>query len=530
MPLSRHGRRQHVPCLPFSSSLPLPLPKLVPLLVFVLAGAVTVLYRLLRPWPSLDAELGQDVEGGDRESRMLDLPAFEDVIRYERALPQHQRQRVESESGHEKGKQQNRYLYFAGEASETGWNNVLQEQLLNTHLAYLANRAYVFRPHIARAHPPFPDTLPNGTRHMLKIPMNAFVAGPTGGGDWGPGANDAPRAISKEWWDDVCQEGEVLDLSAPVVNAELGLSGADSETTGQDRIVSWARKLREVDAECVRVVDGAPFDFLFLTTDQVPTIWPSYGDSPTLTEFAWSPLITRAVARNFALLSPQPVPPALLPLGYLTSLSPSSPLQADDTASSPRRFDAYIPLRIDAAPIRGLLALHVRRGDYATHCPRLAQWKQPYNAWNLFGQLDFRASGLFPPLPDRFDVPEGLSYEEAMQLHCFPDVDTIVEKVRNVVNSYRWQHKITSVYVSTDGTPSWVETLVARLRGAGFERVTTTLDLQTSRDEKAVGQAVDMAISTAAQVFIGNGWSSLTSNVVQFRLAGGREPHSIRFW
>ncbi|KAJ7140126.1 hypothetical protein C8R46DRAFT_1135889 [Mycena filopes] len=41
--------------------------------------------------------------------------------------------------------------------------------------------------------------------------------------------------------------------------------------------------------------------------------------------------------------------------------------------------------------------------------------------------------------------------------------------------------------------------------------------------------AVDMRIGEGAEVFVWNGFSSLTSNIVMLRLARGLEPETTRF-
>jgi len=133
-------------------------------------------------------------------------------------------------------------------------------RLLNTHLAYLSRRGYVFVDYVARAHPPFPDELPNGVRHMLHIPMNALTSGPTGGGGLGPDADPAaPRAVSFEWWDSVCPPEDVVEVELVETNRELNITEV---STGLERFVRWAEKLRGMDEECVKIVGGMPFDYL----------------------------------------------------------------------------------------------------------------------------------------------------------------------------------------------------------------------------------------------------------------------------
>ncbi|KAJ7196469.1 hypothetical protein GGX14DRAFT_526712 [Mycena pura] len=400
----------------------------------------------------------------------------------------------------------------------------MSRRLLNTHLAYLANRGYVFVDYIARDHPPFPDTLPNGTRHMLHIPMNAFTSGPTGGGSWEADAYPwAPRAISQEWWDAACPEADVIEVSTPKVNEELNVT---ADTSGEERLLRWAEKLRDIEGRCVRVVDGTPFDFPFMGTDKMVSIWPSYGNSPTLKEYAWSALIARALARNFALLSPGDLPHELaLALLQSTSTAPGA-----GSAAQPYPLAHFAPYRARAPPIRGLLGLHVRRGDYAGHCQGLAAWGSDYNAWNLLGRPDVRAAGHGPALPDHLDVPPGMSRQDAALAHCWPSVDAIVQRARAVRASSPVGHELGAVYLATNGEDEWVAELAGRLRAEGYALVSSSFDMQLAQDERAVAQAVDMAVLTAAQVFIGNGFSSLSSNVVQLRLAGGRDPETSRFW
>jgi len=37
--------------------------------------------------------------------------------------------------------------------------------------------------------------------------------------------------------------------------------------------------------------------------------------------------------------------------------------------------------------IDGLLALHIRRGDFAGHCDELAKWSSDWNGFNQFDEL-----------------------------------------------------------------------------------------------------------------------------------------------
>jgi hypothetical protein len=134
-------------------------------------------------------------------------------------------------------------------------------RLLNTHLAHLANRAYVFVDYIPRDHPPFPDNLPDGTRHWLHIPMNAFVSGPTGGGPLSADESDplARRAVSEAWWNVVCPPDRIKVVK---LYETLGRLGLDGKSDGAEMMSKWAKHLRAIDDPCVSIEEGSPFDYL----------------------------------------------------------------------------------------------------------------------------------------------------------------------------------------------------------------------------------------------------------------------------
>jgi hypothetical protein len=203
-----------------------------------------------------------------------------------------------------------------------------------------------------------------------------------------------------------------------------------------------------------------------------------------LTQFSWSPLIHQAFTRNQALFVPSPQSSGLF--SFLPSL-PSSYSKKDDPYS----------------PIEGLLALHIRRGDFEGHCHHFAQWS---SSWNGFC--------LFPGLPDRFDPPQ---YPPAGQVtaektaaylkRCYPSVQQIVEKVRMVKEENKGLKK---VFIMTNGAVEWVEELKDALmsdagEGEGWEAVFSSRDMKLAWEEKYVAQAVDMLVGQRAQVFVGNG-------------------------
>ncbi|KAF7357078.1 SH3 and PX-domain-containing 3 [Mycena sanguinolenta] len=450
-------------------------------------------------------------------TEQLGHPSFADIKIYEQNLPQ-----IQPLSRFE---QRPRYVYFPSASWGTGWNNVFQEQLLNTHLAYLSERAYVFPQYIPRDHPPFPDTLPNGTRHMLNIPMNAFVSGPTGGGPLSADGSDdlRMRAVPDQGWGMLCPPSQTVVLNVHETMRELGI---DDSSEGEEMMTRWAKKLREMSAPCVSIEGGSVFNYMFTGSPRVLSIWPSYGIAPPLKYFAWSPLITAALYRNFHLFG------AGEPPEYLTPTSPA-----------PYKFTSFRPLHASGPPVRGTLGIHIRRGDYEGHCVFLADYSAAYNAWSALGtpglgtypsRPDFVSATpknyVWPALADHFTVPEGKTQRDAALDHCWPTPEAIVARARRVRQEAPVGQNLRRMYISTNGDRTWVGDLTAMLLADGWEEVKSSWDMELTLEEQAVGHAVDMGVLTAAEAFIGVGFSSLSSNVVQIRLAGGRHPGSIHFW
>ncbi|KAJ7743038.1 hypothetical protein DFH07DRAFT_964286 [Mycena maculata] len=440
----------------------------------------------------------------------LGRPTFRYVKRYEKNLPQ-------LRALPSKGTDRPRYLFFAGAQSGSGWNNVLQEQLLNNHLAHLSQRAYVFPHYVPEDDPRFPEMLANGTRSLIKIPINALVSGPTGGGPLSYDGRDslARRAVPEEYWHTVCPPAEVVVVNLSEAMHEMELDGASD---GQEIMASWADKLLKISAPCVSIEGGAPFDYMLTGSSRVLSIWPSYSHSPILKYFAWSPIVTAALFWNFHLLSQSPPPGFLVPF-----------------PGNPHKFESFPALHTSEQTIPGLLGIHVRRGDYESHCVFLAEVGATYNAWSLLGTpgISNWSSTLpdyvWPALPDYLDVPPGQSLKAAKIDHCWPSPAAIVARAHKVREGTARRQALRRIYISTNGDPAWVRDLTALLTVDGWE-VSSSLDMVLTLEGRAVSQAVDMGVLTSAESFIGVGFSSLTSNVVQLRLAGGRHPDTIHFW
>lgn len=219
-------------------------------------------------------------------------------------------------------------------------------------------------------------------------------------------------------------------------------------------------------------------------TTRVLDIWPTLFSSPMLTGFNWSPLVQSAFQANADALSPSRTVLSSL-LSFLPSASPEPTI------------DPY-----SMEPIPGLLALHVRRGDFSDHCHHLATWSSTYMSFNLFHGL-----------PDTFKPPRGAEWgwntpeNHAIYLaHCFPSVEQIVDKVHAIRTNSSAGIGLRRVYIMTNAPRAWVDVLKSALHDEGqWDAVVSSRDLEMTWEQKHVAQAIDMMIGQRAKVFVGNG-------------------------
>ncbi|KAJ6622578.1 hypothetical protein B0H10DRAFT_2013356 [Mycena sp. CBHHK59/15] len=422
-------------------------------------------------------------------------PSYADIRAFEAALPQHNLSLAAQPDGP-------RYLRFPDHLWGHGLNNVLQEAILMGYLAHRAGRAYVFEDY-TWSHSPLPYTLYDFALRPAHIPLNAFVAGPLAGGPL-PGAdqNDiAKRAVSAAFYSQACPRATVHTLSS---------TGAPNDADGAVLLDWWLARLADVPARCVEIESSTQpvFDFSLFGSSRLLSLLPGLASSPVLAAFSWSPLVHSAVARNFALLR-APDPAALYPFPSLPSSSPTFP----PVTSSP------------PPTLTSTLGLHLRRGDYSRHCPRLALWGATYLGANQH-----------PALPDRFDAPANASAAERtahyMQ-HCYPDAEAIARRLGAARAAWAAAHPeaepLSRVYILTNGWGWFVKGVRAELMKDGWAEVRGSADMLLDGAQREVGMAVDMRVGEGVAVFVGNGFSSLTSNIVMLRMARGLDPASNRF-
>ncbi|KAF8330241.1 hypothetical protein F5887DRAFT_895963 [Amanita rubescens] len=437
-------------------------------------------------------------------------PSYENIRSYERYLPQHDQIRAQHGGG--------MYLRFPGHLWGHGLNNVMQETILMSYLSYLTNRSFVFEDYVW-SQTPFPYTIYDFALRPARMPFNAFISGPTAGGPM-PSAPFSHRlAVAAEFYTSACPPSQRHVVSA---------ADAPFSADGESYIQWWVSRLSSVqDHACVEIEsnDGQVFDWGLFGEKRLLTLWNGLSHSPILQDFSWSHLVLSAVLRNWVVIRPSSKQ-AL----YDSLFQPASqpPTAADLSLEAAAQKHDYSTPGLD-----GILAVHIRRGDYERHCPRLAEQKASYMGFNQF-----------PSFVDVLDPDGYVDRQRQNQNHdaeidivktyylerCLPDISQIVDRLGKLKKDHP---NLKKVYVLSNAWESWLGELRRELMKAGageaWEEVITSNDLLLDAEQRYVGMAVDMAIAERAEVFVGNGFSSLSSNIVMLRMAKGMDPRTNRF-
>ncbi|KAG8956286.1 hypothetical protein FRC04_004366 [Tulasnella sp. 424] len=443
------------------------------------------------------------------------IPTYEDIKRYESRLPQHDLDLPFPEG------RDGRYVKFVPYTGY-GLNNELQDIIMVSQIALLANRGYVFQPYIWSTNSFTPVVMElNLNFRSAQIPLNAFISGPISGNDrWKvdagtqnasvsgeatlPPQPSPPRSISYDWWEVVCPPERRVFVDVLETRKELGIEwGAPVK----DIIERWAQKLRAMNDTCVEVSGDRLFTFFDYGEKRLLSAWDILSTSPVLKQLTWSPLVNSILYGNLALLQP---PPSRSTAGY------------------------------DVIPhnLKGLLAVHIRRGDFYKPCMDRLKYNSEYNGWNSF-----------PDYPDVFDPPPpsqsaasaltSSPRADSYMRHCYPTLDQIVDRINLVRDEWHQQtgQTLDRVYVMTNAKREFLAELKRRLTTAmsgptdrSWKAVVTTKDLSVPNYSAEVIVGADMLIGEKAEVFIGNGFSSLSSNINLIRRSNGQPPSSSRFW
>ncbi|KAF9451156.1 hypothetical protein P691DRAFT_797246 [Macrolepiota fuliginosa MF-IS2] len=511
-------------------------------------------------------------------------PLYQRYTAYETALPQHDESSPYPEGSHTK------FIFFANHGWGAGWGNALQEMIMNAHLAHTSGRAFVFDNYTwLREGPEYSDF--NGKLIPSRIPLPALVAGPLAGYPYSNSttAHTHPRFVSRHYYHQVCPDPYVLDSNVVRNTIPSDASAVQTMDIWLSKLDSIDARCIEIKKDTPQL-----FDIWLIGSPRLHDILPSLVESPVVRDFAWSPLIQYAFQQNqhhftSSFLSHKPLLSILFP--HLTSRDSNTIHDDSFTPSSNADFDfthslAPTPAITQSTPLP-LLALHLRRGDFIEHCDNLYSWNSLYTGFNTLPSLPDRFFAENSTLKDEMS---GEEIRQGYRDKCLVDANKVRKRVIKAVAEWReerlkqerarrswwscwfWRRwgeegrvkkMLRKVYIMTNGDREWLEELKEALYDDGrrsvvrhgsrnsrsfgkedvgveteydfefawsWDEVSTSRDLELGWETKYVAQALDMYVGQRAEVFVGNGFSSLTGIVVLLRTAAGVEPWRTRFW
>ncbi|KAJ6475345.1 hypothetical protein C8R47DRAFT_1052988 [Mycena vitilis] len=180
-----------------------------------------------------------------------------------------------------------------------------------------------------------------------------------------------------------------------------------------------------------------------------------------------------------------------------------------------------------ARPSEPYMALHLRRGDFEDHCKGLASSQTGFTTWATLPEI---SDSVFPP---KLEVGNNTSVME----HCYPSLRRILDAIDSqaranphvntlhVLHDGSWDHP--SVYLQYYKLETAVKnperSVKAGWKGGPMKTVTHSGSLPIRSGESDWAVAVDVELARKANIFIGNGFSSLSTQIVALRLATDRK-------
>ncbi|KAF9535394.1 hypothetical protein CPB83DRAFT_841670 [Crepidotus variabilis] len=477
-------------------------------------------------------------------------PSYAKIRAQERALPQHHWNQKKSGKYVSEGP---KYVRFPNHYWGRGLNNVLEEAMLSCHLVQAINRTYVFEDHVW-SHLPLPYTFWQWTLRPVRVPMSSFLGGVLVGQD--EEKIKLPleqRSISQEYFDYTCSSSDVVEVQygmeedePPSVN-DVVLPYPRRDAPGDEIVDWWARRmaLPDVkDARCVVINEKRRrvWNWTFYSHSSILDYFPVFRQSHVFQGFDWSPVVWGAAKRS-------------LTASFFSSTTQDARREELPSFSSNLTQRASIDEHFPRT-----LAIHLRMGDYDGHCLFLNKWNVEYLSFPFPESQGggVRNSDTFDPSPflKAIDDPQAAEAQRKAKLayymeHCLPSITQVVKRLRNVRADYEAdrdvghgprdslspkeqraasRYRLNKVYILTNGKPAVMQELKQALLADDWEMVSATPDLEVgwSKLENAVSGAIDMAIAERAEVFVGNGFSSMSANVIMLRMAKGYRPYSHR--
>lgn len=385
-----------------------------------------------------------------------------------------------------------RYLKFDVPRG-TGFNHQLQRVLLHHHLAVLGNRSLAYEPFV-QDDISLPFRIFHWPWRSARIPLSAFISTVISGFE---AFHSAPRAVPASQFSRVCPSYKQRVYS--LKNDENPSGELDLVPGGQARIHQLQVLLAGSDVGCIRM-EGEVFDDAFFDSRAPLELYDSFARSPVLKHLTFSPTILSLLNRVVPEIAPD------------TSLYD---LEAVSRATSENPYET--------TPWRHVLALHLRRGkDWQDVCEEKGMRSAPFVSFNKL-----------PNLPGNENIPPPAEMVEASRMglyraKCLPSTLEIIARARRM----RKNHPLLRVvYILTDADDRWAEEIRMWLASEGWDRVWIGGgDIYPEYEDREVGVAVDMEVARRAGVFVGNGFSTTSSNIVLLRTRDGIHTDLTQFW
>lgn len=177
------------------------------------------------------------------------------------------------------------------------------------------------------------------------------------------------------------------------------------------------------------------------------------------------------------------------------------------------------------------MAIHLRRGDFEDHCLYLAETRQGFTTW---ATLPLIQQTIYSPALDTYNAT-------SVMAHCYPSLhrilDVISDQARNkshlrrlhVLHDGAWDHPLVYLqfYKLAEALKNaeWAER--QGWEGGPMLRVTHSSDVPIYSGERDWSVCIDVELARRAEVFIGNGYSSLSTQVIALRLGDGGKVQDI---
>ncbi|WVQ81580.1 hypothetical protein IAT38_003704 [Cryptococcus sp. DSM 104549] len=375
----------------------------------------------------------------------------------------------------------------------TGFNHQLQRVLLQHHLAVLGNRSLAFEPYV-EDDTVFPFKVLQWPWRSAKIPLSAFISTVISGFE---SFYNAPRAVPSWYYRANC--GGYRQTTYTIRSEAHPDGDLELQADGQARIHQMQVLLAGTDQGCIRI-KGEPFDNEFFDSHAPLDLYESFVHSPAMKHFSFAPRVLSILNQHMHELAPE---------------SPLYNLEALAHTTSDRE--------VKSSTWKHILAMHIRRGpNWEAVCESKGENTSPFVSFNKL-----------PLLPGNENVPPPASMVHATRMglyraKCLPQTLDIIARARRM----RKNHPLLkSVYILTDAEDEWVREIRMWLQSEGWDNVWIGKnDIYPDWEDKEVGVAVDMEVARRAGVFVGNGFSMTSSNIVLLRSRDGVHPDLTQFW